>query len=100
MFPIDKAHSWRQVDSSRIKLVDVSAALNRFTGHLEKVRDLGELRLGAGESSERLVQDIQDVVNYRQEMDKFNEPVKGVVYELTWQRVFVLVLTTLILVCY
>lgn len=100
MFPIDKAHSWRQVDSSRIKLVDVSAALNRFTGHLGKVRDLGEPRLGVGESSEWLVQDIQDVVNYRQEMDKLNEPVKGVVYELTWKRVFVLVLTTLVLVCY
>lgn len=69
MFPIDKAHSWRQVDSSRLKLIDVSAALDSFTGHLGKVSDLGEVRLGAGDSSERLVQDIQDVVNYRQEMD-------------------------------
>lgn len=69
MFPIDKAHGWRQVDSSRLKLIDVSAALDSFTGHLGKVSDLGEVRLGAGDSSERLVQDIQDVVNYRQEMD-------------------------------
>lgn len=69
MFPIDKAHSWRQVDSSRLKLIDVSAALDSFTGHLGKVSDLGEVRLGAGDSSEWLVQDIQDVVNYRQEMD-------------------------------
>lgn len=69
MFPIDKAHGWRQVDSSWLKLIDVSAALDSFTGHLGKVSDLGEVRLGAGDSSERLVQDIQDVVNYRQEMD-------------------------------
>lgn len=100
MFPVDKAHSWRQVDSSRLKLIGVSAALNSFTGHLGKVRDLGEERLGAGDSTERLVQDIQDVVNYRQETEKFTEMVIGVVYDITRKRVFVLVLTTLILVCY
>lgn len=78
MFPVDKAHSWRQVASSRLKLIGVSANLDSFAGHLGKVGDLGEVGLGAGESSERLVQDIQDVVDYGQETEKFTEPVKGV----------------------
>lgn len=67
MFPIDKAHSWEQVDTSWLHL---SATLNSFTGHLGKVSDLGEMRLGARDSAERLVQDIQDVVNYKQEMKR------------------------------
>lgn len=74
MFPVDKAHSWRQVASSRLKLTGVSANLDSFAGHLGKVGDLGEAGQGAGESSERLVQDIQDVVDYGQETEKFTEP--------------------------
>lgn len=65
MFPIDKGHGWSQVDRSRLNL-NVSTALNSFTGHLGKVSDLGKVRLGAGDSSKRLVEDIQDMVNYRQ----------------------------------
>lgn len=98
MFPVDKAHSWRQVASSRLKPIGVSANLDSFAGHLGKVGDLGEVGQGAGESSERLVQDIQDVVDYGQEMEKFTEPVKRCVYGITRRSVFVLVLARLILV--
>lgn len=87
VFPIEKAHSWRQVDGSRLKLIDVSAGLNSFTGHLRKVSDLREVRLGAGDSSEWLVQDIQDVVNYRQEMDKFSDQslyLNMVIFQILW----------------
>lgn len=78
MFPVDKAHSWRQVASSRLELIGVSANLSSFAGHLGKVGDLGEVGLGAGKSSKWLVQDIQDVVDYGQETEKFTELVKGV----------------------
>lgn len=66
VFPIDKGHSWSQVDRSRLKLNYISTALNSFTSHLGKVSDLGKVRLGAGDSFERLLQDIQDMVNYKQ----------------------------------
>lgn len=70
VFPIDKGHSWSQVNRGRVNVNDVSTALNSFTGHLGKVSDLGKVRLGAGDSSERLVEDIQDMVNYRQSRNR------------------------------
>lgn len=83
MFPIDKAHSWRQVDSSWLKVIDVSPALNSFAGRLGKVSDLGGVGVGAGDSSQWLVQDVQDVINYRQETDQFHKLVKVAVYDIS-----------------
>lgn len=58
MFSIDKADSWRQAER-----IDVSTALDGFAGHLRKVGDLRDVGMGATDAVQRLVQDVQDIIN-------------------------------------
>lgn len=61
MFSIDKADSRWQLDGQSLQWINVSTALNSFTGNLREVGELGED--GIGDAVPRFVQEVQDTAN-------------------------------------